>query len=83
MQTVSANEAKQSLGRVLDTAQVEPVLIRRHNRNAAVVISPQEYDRLRALNLREFDEFCDRIGLRARQAGLTEETLQDLLGDEP
>ncbi|MBC2593524.1 type II toxin-antitoxin system Phd/YefM family antitoxin [Ruficoccus amylovorans] len=82
MRTISANEAKQSLGRVLDTAQVEPVLIQRHNRAAAIVISPDEYDRLRALNLREFDEFCDAIGLRAKEAGLTEDKLQELLSDE-
>lgn len=82
MQTVSANEAKQSLGSILDRAQAEPVLIRRHNRDAAIVISPTEFSRLQALNSSEFDAFCDRIGLRAKKAGLTEEKLDALLSDE-
>lgn len=32
MTIVAANEAKQSLGKVLDAAQREPVLIQKHNR---------------------------------------------------
>ena len=81
MQTISANEAKQSLGRVLDRAQREPVLIRRHNRDVAVLISSDEYNRLRGLNVREFQEFCDRIGEEARRKGLTEDRLAALLTD--
>ncbi|MCK9589572.1 MAG: type II toxin-antitoxin system Phd/YefM family antitoxin, partial [Terrimicrobiaceae bacterium] len=64
MLTLSANEAKQSLGRILDAVQREPVMIRKHNREAAVVMSPAEYDRLRGINVAEFSAFCDRVGKR-------------------
>jgi prevent-host-death family protein len=43
---VSATEAKQSLAAVLDAAQREPVVIRRQQRDVAVVLSVQEYARL-------------------------------------
>ena len=79
MKTISSNEAKQSLGRVLDLAQREPVLICKYNRAAAVVLSPQEFDRLRGLNAAEFTSFCDRVGRRAMKRGLTASGLDKLL----
>ena len=38
MKTVSATDAKQRLAALLDVAQREPVLIRRQNRDVAVII---------------------------------------------
>ena len=49
MRYVSATEAKQRLAALLDAAQREPVMIRRQKRDVAVILSPQEHDRLRAL----------------------------------
>ena len=39
MQYVSASDAKQRLAAILDTAQREPVMIRRQKRDVAVVLS--------------------------------------------
>ena len=81
MRQFSATEAKQRLAELLDAAQREPVVIRRQKRDVAVVMSPQEYDRLRGANVAEFQRFCDRIGARAKRRGLTEKKLQQLLAD--
>ena len=81
MRSFSATEAKQNLGALLDTAQHEPVVIRRHDRDVAVILSAREYERLRAINVSEFDRFCDRIGERAAERGLTDEKLADLLNE--
>lgn len=83
MRYISATEAKQRLAALLDAAQSEPVVIRRQKRDVAVLLSVRDYERLRALNVEEFERFCDRIGERAAAAqGLTESTLADLLADE-
>jgi prevent-host-death family protein len=79
---VSATEAKKRLAALVDAAQREPGMIRRQNREVAVLLSPQEYDRLRALNTDEFQRFCDRIGERAAARGMTEEKLAEILVDE-
>jgi len=82
MRYVSATEAKQRLAALLDAAQREPVTIQRQNRDVAVLLSPQEYDRLRAVNIDEFERFCDRVAERAAARGLTEEKLTGLLADD-
>ena len=82
MQFVSASEAKQRLGAVLDAAQREPVTIRRQKREVAVVLSPNDYRRLTTLNIAEFQRFCDRVSASAKAKGLTEEKLADLLGSD-
>ena len=79
MKYVSATEAKQRLAAILDAAQSEPVMIRRQNREVAVMLSPKEYDRLRGLNIAEFEQFCDRIGKEAASRGLTEEKLAEII----
>jgi hypothetical protein len=81
MQTFTASEAKQSFAAVLQTCVREPVLIRRQKQDVAVVMSMQEYERLTRLNVAEFQRFCDEVGGRAEQAGLTEDQLAALLQD--
>ena len=82
MRHISATDAKQRLAALLDAAQREPIVIRRQNRDIAVVLSPAEYDRLRGLNVAEFQAFCDRVGRTAAEQGLTEKKLAQLLADD-
>ncbi|MEE8544196.1 MAG: type II toxin-antitoxin system Phd/YefM family antitoxin, partial [Alphaproteobacteria bacterium] len=50
MKTFAASEAKNEFGRLLDTAQREPVTIEKKGRPVAVVLSLEEYERLEALD---------------------------------
>lgn len=79
MRYISATEAKQRLAAVLDAAQREPIVIRRQNREVAVLLSRQEYDKMRDLNVAEFQQFCDRIAEKAAARGLTQSKLKKLL----
>lgn len=82
MKTVSASEAKQGLAAVIDAASKEPIVIQRQKRDVAVVLSMDEYERLTRLNVAEFQRFCDRVGASAKQAGLSEDNLHELLSDD-
>lgn len=46
MKTMSAREAKNAFGLMIDNARAEPVLIEKHGRGVVVVVSVEEYDRL-------------------------------------
>jgi len=46
MKTMSAREAKNAFGLMIDTARAEPVLIEKHGRGVVMVISVEEYERL-------------------------------------
>jgi prevent-host-death family protein len=81
MRAITASEAKQAFAGVIEAAAKEPVVIRRHERDVAVVLSMTEYERLSRLNVAEFQRFCDAIGSKAAKAGLTEEKLAELLAN--
>ena len=44
MQTYSARDAKNELGKLLDEAQASPVMIQKHGRAFAVVMSATQFD---------------------------------------
>lgn len=47
MQTISAREAKNGFGRLMDMARAEPVTIEKHGRGVVVVLAIEEYERLK------------------------------------
>jgi len=81
MRAVSATEAKQRLAALLDAAQREPVVILRQNRDVAVIMSAEEYARMRDINAAEVQRCCDGVADRARARGLNRARLKDLLRD--
>lgn len=49
MKSMSAREAKNGFGLMIDTARASPVLIEKHGRGVVVVIAVEEYERLKDL----------------------------------
>jgi len=49
MKTLAAKDAKNGFGRMLDSAQREPVTIAKNGRPVAVVVSLEDYQRLAAI----------------------------------
>ena len=47
MKFMSAGKAKNGFGLLIDTARAEPVTIEKHGRPVAVVLSVEEYKRLK------------------------------------
>lgn len=82
MKSVAATEAKNRLGAILDEAQREPILIRRQDRDIAVVLSMADYERLRSGNIQAFLDLRNQVAAEAAANGLTEERLNELLVDD-
>jgi len=82
MQFVSATEAKQTFGTIINQVQCEPIVIQEKDRDVAVILSVKDYQRITRSNIREFQEFRANIGRKAEERGLTEEKLLELLEDD-
>ena len=82
MRTVSAIDAKNRFGQLLDAAQREPVTVTKKGRPAAVMLSIEDYERMRGAARRRLLETMDQIRRDAAVAGLTDEQLERLLEDE-
>jgi prevent-host-death family protein len=82
MPTVSATYAKRNFGAMIDAAQSEPVHIARHNKEVAVLISIEEYERARGSRWAEFDRLSTIAAEQAKATGLTEKRLQKILSEE-
>lgn len=49
MQHMSARDAKNAFGKLIDIARAEPVAIEKHGRPVVVVLSLESYEQLRSL----------------------------------
>ena len=50
MRTLSAKDAKYGFGRLIDLARAAPVTVAKYGRPVVVVLSVEEYERLKALD---------------------------------
>jgi PHD/YefM family antitoxin component YafN of YafNO toxin-antitoxin module len=82
MQTVTANQAKTQFGAFIDMAQKAPVRVMRHERVVGVMVSPEDYEAMRAFFADRLVRTLDRTANQASQAGLTPAQLDTLLADE-
>jgi len=82
MKTVSAIDAKNRFGQLLDAAQREPVTVTKKGRPAAIMLSLEDYDRIRGAARRRLLATLRQAQEEAAAAGLTEPALEKLLEDE-
>jgi antitoxin Phd len=82
MRTIDAAEARSRFEAVLDESQRAPVVIRDQNRDIAVVLSIADYERLRSGAVQAFLDLRNEVAREADIAGLTEERLAELLGED-
>jgi prevent-host-death family protein len=82
MTTVSATHAKQNFAAMLDQSQREPVRIQRHERDIAVLVSAEEYEKIRRLRAQELIRLSEETSRYAESQGMTDELLEQLLADD-
>lgn len=81
MQFISSSDAKQSFGAAIDAAQRAPIVIRRQNRDVAVLLSVAEFNKLRGLRLDVLDRISTEIAAEAKSRGFSEADLEALIAD--
>ncbi|MCY4029962.1 MAG: type II toxin-antitoxin system Phd/YefM family antitoxin [Acidobacteria bacterium] len=68
--------------RLLDAAQRGPVRVTRNGRPVGIVMSMEQYERLRGAAWDALSRTMDRLSAEASRRGLTEDKLEALLSDE-
>jgi prevent-host-death family protein len=81
MKVVTSTDAQQRFGSIAESALREPVLVRKQNRDFVVIMSAEEYERIRKSNIGELKRTMNRIAAEASESGMTEEILADILKD--
>ncbi len=82
MKEISAREAKNQFGQLLESAQRGPVRVTRHGRSAGVLMSEEQYQRLRGLAWDRMAKTVEEMREEAFAKDLTEEKLSELLADD-
>lgn len=82
MQDLTALEAKNRFGELIEMAQRAPVTITRHGRASVVVMSAMQYERQRQSARKRLRAALDRTRSRAAASGLTEVELDAMLAND-
>lgn len=82
MKSVTALEAKNRFGEVLEAAQRQPVSITRNGRPSVVMVSAESYARRQRMARERLRRAMRRAGEHAVAQGMNEDVLDQLLADE-
>jgi prevent-host-death family protein len=82
MRMISSLDAKNRFGQLLEAVQRAPVTVTKQGRPAAVVLSVEDYQRMRGAAWQRLRETMAAARREATERGLTDEQLDALLADE-
>ena len=82
MKEITARNARNRFGYLLDAVQSAPVRVTKKGRAVGVIMSVQHYERLHGATWERLTMTMDTLGERAAENGLTEARLKALLADE-
>ena len=82
MRDITAREAKNRFGQLLDAAQRSPVSVTKNGRAVTVMLSTELYDQLRGAAWDRLAATMDAMGAEATARGLTDAKLEALLADD-
>lgn len=82
MKEITARDAKNRFGLLLDASQRAPVLLTKRGRGVSVVMSVEQYERLRSAAWERLAATMDVLGEEAARNSLTPALLSELLADE-
>ncbi len=82
MKTITAIDAKNKFGQLIEAAQRQPVTVTKKGRASVVVMSVADYERRKKRAWKNVLKVMDETADYAASQGLTESRLERLLADE-
>ena len=79
MLQVSVSDMRKDFAQIMDSAQKEPVVVRKQDQDYVAIISMTDYETLVQLKNQRLKKLAQDIGEEAQNNGLTPEILQELL----
>lgn len=81
MRNVAPIQNEQQFSALVDAAQAGPVTIEREDRELAVLLSVEDFERLRQSHVEPLRRLGSQISAEARARGLAEEILERMLAE--
>ncbi|WP_107669075.1 type II toxin-antitoxin system Phd/YefM family antitoxin [Cyanothece sp. BG0011] len=82
MRQISLSEAQENLPSIMNTAQQEPVIVKKQDQDYVVIISIKDYEMLVKMKNIRLKQLAQEMGAEAEKNGLTPEILEDILNSE-
>lgn len=82
MLQVSASDMGKDFAQIMDSAQKEPVVVRKQDQDYVAIISMTDYEALVQLKNQRLKKLAQDIGEEAQNNGLTPEILQEILNSD-
>lgn len=82
MRQLSMSEVEQDFTFIMDTAQKEPIIVKKADQDNVAIISMQDYEDLVKLRQSCLKKLAEDIGIEAQKNGLTPEILQEILNSD-
>jgi prevent-host-death family protein len=76
---IPASSVRRDFAQVMDNAQKEAVIVRKHDRDYVAIISMQDYEQLVHLKNQRLKLMAEQLGRQAKENGLTPEDLKAIL----
>lgn len=83
MRSMTVKEARDSFDRMLETAKREGVVLRDHGLDVAAVVSVADAEMIRRAKALAAIKARDELATDAREKGLTERILNEILNERP
>lgn len=81
MSVISDVQISDQIAGLLHDAVSDPIFFRNEDRDVAVLMSAERYERLQVALREDFDRICDSASAEAEANGLTEEMLAEILAE--
>jgi prevent-host-death family protein len=78
---IPASTARKDFAQVMDSAQKESVIVRKHDRDYVAIISMEDYEQLVRMKNQRLKILAEHLGREARDNGLTPEILTTILNN--
>ena len=82
MRQVSASDVRKDFAVIMDMAQKESVIVRKHDRDYVAIVSIKDFEDLQRMKNERLKNLAHSLAETAKEKGLTPEILENILNHD-